>query len=317
MSGISRRRFLAAGLAGCAATTLCGAGKSFAAGSFAGYPEGMGVLVDLTRCIGCRSCEAACNKEQALPAPDKPFDDMSVFDETFHGGTQKRRPDEKAYTVVNRYMPEDGKKPVYRKVQCNHCNEPACLSSCFVNAYTKTDEGAVVYNSKVCVGCRNCMIACPFNIPAYSYSSAFDPVVKKCIFCYDTRLKTGRPPACVEICPQQALTFGKRKDLIKIAHQRIQNEPGRYVDHLYGEKELGGTSWMYLSGAPFEEVGFDTTVASEPIISNVKDFLSTVPMVLAIWPALFSGFHLLAKHKEQHGHEDSHDEESRKEEEQS
>ena len=131
---------------------------------------------------------------------------------------------------------------------------------------------------------------------------------------YDTHLKTGRPPACVEICPQQALTFGKRKDLIKIAHQRIQNEPGRYVDHLYGEKELGGTSWMYLSGAPFEEVGFDTTVASEPIISNVKDFLSTVPMVLAIWPALFSGFHLLAKHKEQHGHEDSHDEESRKEE---
>jgi Fe-S-cluster-containing dehydrogenase component len=305
MSGISRRRFLAASIAGCAATTLCGTQKALAAGSFTGYPEGMGVLVDLTRCIGCRSCEAACNKEQNLPAPAKPFDDMSVFDETFHGGHQKRRPDENAYTVVNRYQPEGG-KPIYRKVQCNHCNEPACLSSCFVNAYTKTQEGAVIYNPKICVGCRNCMIACPFNIPGYSYSSAFDPVVKKCIFCYDTRLKNGRPPACVEICPQQALTFGKRKDLIKIAHQRIHNESGRYVDHLYGEKELGGTGWMYLSSVPFEQVGFDATVQNEPIIANVKDFLGTVPMVLAIWPALFTGFHLLAKRKDGHGHDDDH-----------
>jgi formate dehydrogenase iron-sulfur subunit len=314
MSGISRRRFLAASVAGCAATTLAGSNKALAAGSFSGYPEGMGVLVDLTRCIGCRSCEAACNKEQNLPAPDKPFDDKSVFDETFHGGTQKRRPDEKAYTVVNRYDTESDGKAVYRKVQCNHCSEPACLSSCFVNAYTKTPEGAVVYNSKVCVGCRNCMIACPFNIPGYSYSSAFDPVIKKCIFCHETRLKNGLPPACVEICPQEALTFGKRKDLIKIGHQRIQTHPGRYVDHLYGEKELGGTHWMYLSSVPFEEVGFDPNPGNEPIINNVKDFLSTVPMVLAIWPAMFTGFHLLAKKKDGHGDhehdvEEHHDEE--------
>ena len=238
----------------------------------------------------------------------------SVFDETFHGGTQKRRPDEKAYTVVNRYDTESDGKAVYRKVQCNHCSEPACLSSCFVNAYTKTPEGAVVYNSKVCVGCRNCMIACPFNIPGYSYSSAFDPVVKKCIFCHETRLKNGLPPACVEICPQEALTFGKRKELIKIGHQRIQTHPGRYVNHLYGEKELGGTHWMYLSSVPFEEVGFDPNPGNEPIINNVKDFLSTVPMVLAIWPAMFTGFHLLAKKQEGHGDhehdvEEHHDEE--------
>ena len=317
MSGISRRRFLAASVAGCAATTLAGSKKAFAAGSFTGYPDGMGVLVDLTRCIGCRSCEAACNKEQNLPAPDRPFDDKSVFDETFHGGTQKRRPDENAYTVVNRYQPESSNKPIYRKVQCNHCNEPACLSSCFVNAYTKTPEGAVVYNPKVCVGCRNCMVACPFNIPGYSYSSAFDPVVKKCIMCHDTRLSKGLPPACVEICPQEALTFGKRKDLLKIGHQRIQTHPGRYVNHIYGEKELGGTSWMYLSPVPFEEVGFDPAPGNEPIINNVKDFLSTVPMVLAIWPAMFTGFHLLAKKQGNHGEHDHdvaqhHDEEGEK-----
>jgi len=314
MSKISRRRFLAASLASGAVITLAPAKKALASATFEGYPDGMGVLVDLTRCVGCRSCEAACNQEQQLPAPDLPFDDPAVFDQTFHGGTQKRRTTEKAYTVVNRYEPKDGSAPVYRKIQCNHCNEPACLTSCFVNAYTKTKEGAVIYNSKVCVGCRNCMVACPFNIPAYSYSSAFDPMVKKCIFCHETRLKQGQPPACVAGCPQEALTFGHRASLIKIARERMRHQPGRYVDHIYGEKEVGGTSWLYLSAVPFEEVGFDTSLQTEPIISNVKDFLATVPMVLAIWPALFSGFHLLAKHKENHAGDDhsSVDEEAHK-----
>jgi Fe-S-cluster-containing dehydrogenase component len=306
MKGISRRRFLAASLACGAATSLTVTKNAMGAGTFEGYPEGMGVLVDLTRCVGCRSCEAACNKEQGLPEPAVPFDDMSVFDETFHGD-QKRRPDENAYTVVNRYDQPDGERPVFRKIQCNHCNEPACLTSCFVSAYTKTKEGAVVYNSKVCVGCRNCMIACPFQVPAYSYSSAFDPVVKKCIFCYDTRLKYGKPPACVESCPQGVMTFGNRKELIKIGNERIKARPDRYVDHIYGENELGGTGWMYLAGVEFDKVGFDTTVGKEPIISNVKEFLGTVPMVLAIWPALFTGFHLLAKKKEHHSNAEQED----------
>lgn len=304
MSKITRRKFLAGSMAGGAAVMASPAGKAFAAGGFEGFPDGMGVLVDLTRCVGCRTCEAACNKEQNLPAPAKPFDDMSVFDEIKHG--QKRRPTDKAYTVVNRYEPEGADEPVYRKIQCNHCNEPACLTSCFVNAYTKTPEGAVIYNSKVCVGCRNCMIACPFHVPGYTYNSVLNPVIKKCIFCYDTRLKEGRPPACVESCPQQVMTFGKRKELMKIAHERIRKNPEQYVDHVYGEKEVGGTGWFYLSSEPFEEVGFDTDLPKEPIINNVKDFLAIVPMVLSIWPALFTGFHLLSTKGKSHGHEDDH-----------
>jgi formate dehydrogenase iron-sulfur subunit len=297
---MKRRDFLKGCMACGAAATLGVSQKAWGIGSFEGYPEGMGVLVDLTRCVGCRSCEAACNKEQQLPTPDAPFDDQSVFEE-------KRRPTEKAYTVVNRYESKKEGGTVYRKVQCNHCNEPACLTSCFVNAYTKTKEGAVIYNSKVCVGCRNCMIACPFNVPGYSYSSALNPVVKKCIFCYDTRLKYGKPPACVEICPQQVLTFGHRNDLLKIGRDRIREKPDRYVDHIYGEKEVGGTSWLYLAGVDFDKVGFDTTMGNEPIISNVKDFLGIVPMVLTIWPALFTGFHLLATKNKNHGnHEDGH-----------
>lgn len=307
MSKISRRKFLAGSMAGGAAVMMSPAKKALAAGAFEGFPEGMGVLVDLSRCVGCRTCEAACNHEQNLPEPALPFDDYSVFDELHHG--QKRRPTDKAYTVVNRYEPEGTDAPLYRKIQCNHCNEPACLTSCFVNAYTKTPEGAVIYDSKVCVGCRNCMIACPFHVPAYSYDSVLNPVIKKCIFCYDTRLKDGKPPACVESCPQQVMTFGKRKELMKIAHERISKNPDKYVDQIYGEKEVGGTGWFYISNAPFEEAGFDQDLPKKPIINNVKDFLAIVPMVLTIWPALFTGFHLLATKGKSHGHEDddSHD----------
>lgn len=300
MKKLNRRNFIKGSLAGgIAAATAAGKAQnaSAAGGDFGGYPDSMGVLVDLTKCVGCRTCEAACNKEQGLPEPDKPFDDYSVFDEHRNGGLP-RRTTEKAYTVVNRYKVEGREHPLFRKIQCNHCNEPACLTSCFVNAYTKTPEGAVIYNPKVCVGCRTCMIACPFYVPAYSYSSPINPVVKKCIMCYDTRLKFGRPPACVESCPQGVMTFGKRKNLIALAHEKIEGNPGKYVDHLYGEHEVGGTSWMYLSDVPFEEIGFDTHLGKEPIISYVKDFLAIVPMVLCIWPALFTGFHLLSTRKQ-------------------
>src|SRR5512143_440167 len=108
---MKRRDFLKACVIGGAATTLGASKKAWGAGSFEGYPEGMGVLVDLTRCVGCRSCEAACNKEQKLPDPDVPLNDSSVFEE-------ETRPTEKAYTVVNKYDVKPG-GPVYRKVQCN------------------------------------------------------------------------------------------------------------------------------------------------------------------------------------------------------
>ena len=294
-NAINRRRFLQGSLAGAAAATVS-LGKNTEAATFEGYPDAMGVLVDLSRCVGCRSCEAACTRAQKLPAPEKPFNDFSVFDEMHHG--QKRRTDETRYTIVNRYDIPGREHPLFRKIQCNHCLEPACLTSCFVNAYTKTPEGAVIYDSTVCVGCRTCMVACPFYIPTFRYSSAFKPRIMKCVFCHDTRLTKGLPPACVEACPQEALTFGRRTDLVAAGKQRIRENPGNYVDHLYGEHEAGGTSWMYLSPAPFEQVGIDTTVPKEPILNYVKDFLSIVPMVLTIWPALFAGFHLLATRKD-------------------
>ena len=298
MKSLNRRNFLKGGLASGLLASFLGKENVVQAREFSGYTDkGMGVLVDLSRCVGCRSCEAACNREQGLPEPEVSFDDFSVFDIERHGGL-KRRTSEGVYTVVNRYNPEELDHPLFRKFQCNHCEEPACLTSCFVNAYTKTPEGAVMYDPKVCVGCRNCMIACPFYVPAYSYSKAFNPIVEKCIMCYPTRLKFGKPPACVEACPTEALTFGSRVDVLKFAHERIRSHPDSYVDHVYGEKEVGGTAWLYISPVDFRKIGFDMNLGHQPIINYVKSFLAIVPMVLTIWPALFAGFYRLANRKD-------------------
>jgi hypothetical protein len=66
----------------------------------------------------------------------------------------------------------------------------------------------------------------------------------------------GDKPACVSACPQQALTYGTREELLTIAHARIRENPGKYVNHIYGEKEIGGTTMLYLGGTSFEALGF-------------------------------------------------------------
>lgn len=293
---VTRRNILKTMFTAAASVALLQPEKS-GAHDFTGYRTNLGVLVDLTRCVGCRSCEAACNKEQGLPPPALPFDDMSVFEH--QPKEHPRRPDETRFTVVTRSDSPQWSHPLFRKIQCNHCLEPACLTACFVNAYKKTPEGAVIYNPNVCVGCRTCMIACPFSIPAFKYSSSFKPQIMKCEFCYDSRLSKDLPPACVQACPMEALSFGNRATLLRIARKRIREHPERYQDYIYGETEGGGTSWLYLSPVPFEEAGFDTDVPKQPIINYVKDFLAIVPMVLTIWPGLFAGFYLLARRKQQ------------------
>jgi len=203
------------------------------------------VLVDTVVCIGCRKCEWACAREHKLTDKELPaFEDKSVFD-------RHRRPDATAYTVVNRFVNATEPKRAYTiKVQCMHCNVPACASACIVGALKKDPRGPVSYDAWKCIGCRYCMVACPFQIPAYEYRNALAPQVRKCTFCLE-RLEQRLKPACVAICPNEALTFGRRADLVELAHSRIIQSPGKYVDHVYGEREAGGTSWMYLAGADF------------------------------------------------------------------
>ena len=145
-------------------------------------------------------------------------------------------------------------QPTFAKVQCMHCQDPACVSACIVGALTKDDTGAVRYDKDKCIGCRYCMVACPFEIPAYEYHDPVTPRVMKCTFCYDRIAKEGGLPGCATICPTEAITFGKRATLLDVAKKRTRENAAVYLDHVYGETEVGGTSWMYISDVPFEKV---------------------------------------------------------------
>ncbi len=272
-------------------TVMSGTAHSASNKQFSGYPQSDGVLFDSTRCIGCRKCEEGCNKVNELPGPKEPFSDLSVLEE-------ERRTTAKTYTIVNRYSKTVGGSGVqYNKIQCNHCLEPACASACFVTAFTKTKTGAVTYDPSVCVGCRYCMIACPFEIPTYEYDKAFTPRVMKCTMCHP-RISKGLLPGCVEACPTEALTFGKRTELLRIGRERIRKFPERYVDHIYGEHEMGGTSWLYLSAIPFKDIGMREDLGIVPAPKLTAGALSYVPMVVGVWPVLLGGIYAINKRKE-------------------
>jgi Fe-S-cluster-containing dehydrogenase component len=168
----------------------------------------------------------------------------------------ERRPTDKAFTVINRYPTDDKDKPAYVKVQCMHCVDPACVSACIVGALTKDEAtGAVVYDAGRCLGCRYCMVACPYQIPAYEYGEALKPRVRKCELC-NSRITPEKPvPACVKSCPREAILFGRRDEILETARMRISRSPGRYVDKVYGETEVGGADVMYLAPVDFSRLG--------------------------------------------------------------
>lgn len=254
---MDRRRFLQ--VAGAGALGAAAAGPAQAAGSGPAAVDGMGVLVDTTECIGCRKCEWACNRSNGLTdLPLEHYEDTSVF-------AARRRPTADAFTVVNRYdNPDDPDKPIHVKTQCMHCLEPACVSACLVGALRRNDIGAVTYDAWKCMGCRYCMVACPFQIPAYEYDNPLTPRVQKCGLCFEQLTGQGKIPACAEMCPPMCLTFGKRADLLELAHQKIAADPDRYHPRVYGEREVGGTAWLYLASRPFEELDF-LTLGEDPI----------------------------------------------------
>jgi len=276
-----------AGLASTALGTLSEA-EAASGGKFSTYPDSFSVLHDTTRCIGCRRCEMACQKVNDLPRPKRPLDDLTVLD-------KKRRTSADAWTVVNKYRVNG--KEVFCKTQCNHCLDPACGAACFVKAFQKDPSGAVTYDQDLCVGCRYCMIACPFNIPGFQYYEAWHPYVRKCTLCLP-RLKEGKLPGCVQECPMDALTFGKRADLLKLAKKRIIARPDVYRDHVYGEFEAGGTNWLYISGASFSQVGLDESVINRPYAELTSGALGAVPMVIGIWPVLLGGAYMISKRRE-------------------
>lgn len=276
--GTNRRNFLK--LLGTAGLTMA-AGKSFGALSKKKEPvEFYGILYDSTLCVGCQACEYACAEEYGLQEPQ---------DEPQTGVV--RKPDETRRLVINSYDTSKGEQ--YVRVACNHCNQPACASACLTKAMLKTEEGPVIWREDKCMGCRYCMISCPFDIPKFEYHSA-NPKIQKCRMCYE-RIQDGKIPACVEICGEGALIFGKRSELLEIAKQRIYAEPEKYNHEIYGETDAGGTSVLYLASVPFEELGFNTKIQKSSYPELTKGFLYSVPAIFVLWPALLLGLRQATK----------------------
>lgn len=251
-------------------STLVGknlAARDISADSAGGEP--MAVLVDTTKCVGCRTCEFACAEANDLP---KPPGEVELGEERNTSPSQ--------WSVINRFETSKGK--VFVKRQCMHCLRPACASACLTKAMLKTSEGPVVWREDKCMGCRFCMVSCPFDVPKFEYDSA-NPRIRKCGMCWD-RLQAGELPACVKNCPLKALTFGPRAQMLEEARRRIYEKPDRYVHQIYGEHEAGGTSWLYLASVPFEELGFRTDLGTSAYPDLTREFLYAVPFVLTVVP---------------------------------
>jgi formate dehydrogenase iron-sulfur subunit len=249
------------------------------------------MLIDETRCTGCRGCQVACKQWNDLPG-----------EKTRNTGSYTNPPalSAKTWSLIEfREIATSTRVGFYfLKRACMHCEHPACVSACPVGALRKTADGPVVYDDTKCIGCRYCMIACPFGVPAFDWEKGLldAPVIRKCNFCID-RVSNGMLPACAKTCPSKVITFGERDKLIQEGEARIRQFPDRYVNHLYGKEEAGGTSILYLSSVPFEQLGLPRLGKSPVVLLSEQVMDYTLPFAGA-WVATLAGLALIFKFRE-------------------
>jgi formate dehydrogenase iron-sulfur subunit len=220
-----------------------------------------GILTDVTKCIGCEECVAAC-KRMNHTGEDEP--------QRWQGS-----PEDLSSTRWTTLATAPRGRSV--RVHCRHCLEPACASACPVGALHRTPVGAVAYDPNICMGCRYCMIACPFRMTRYEWESA-TPRVRKCILCYD-RIRRGeiKEPACTAACPTKATVFGDREALLADARRRMADEPGRYIHHVWGEHEVGGTSVLYISDVDLSTAGWPSSLRDDSYPALTRPAMHAVP----------------------------------------
>jgi Fe-S-cluster-containing dehydrogenase component len=306
-------------------------------------PDAVGILYDATLCIGCMACMVNCKKANAEPggalyhretAGQIPFE-YPPGNEIYDAPTALS---DKTLCIIKAHRSdepvagdEENKSPTYSfiKQHCLHCIEPACVTVCPVAALQKQkDTGIVTYNKHKCFGCRYCQVACPFGIPMYEWEKA-SPSVVKCQLC-NHRLAQGGYSACCEFCPTGASLFGRVVDLQEEAKRRLTLKPGdtyaypvhrldgneyteqivaRYVDHVYGLEEAGGTQYLFLAGVDFAKLGFNPAITNEVYPDYTWEYISHVPALIGA--LLVAGTvtrvatQKLDKKKKDAGHEDA------------
>jgi len=250
------------------------------------------ILFDATLCTGCRGCQVACKQWNDLDAT-----------ETTNTGSYQNPPRLSAKTwLIMKYSEVEqagNAQFVFGRHACMHCKHPACATACPLKALHKTEEGPVLYRADRCFGCRYCMLACPFEIPTFEWDQGMfaGPWIRKCTMCAD-RLSAGREPACVQTCPTGALKYGQRDELLTYAHQRIQKYPDKYVQYVYGEKEVGGTSVLYISHVPFEQLGLPANLQHEPISRFAEDAMFSTPIAAVGLAAGLTGFYWIVRRRQ-------------------
>lgn len=243
-----------------------------------------GILVDVTKCIGCGACVDGCQTANGQKAHEALGFDERTF--TFlmdrGGGTTVRR-------------------------LCMHCESPSCASACPVAALKKTPQGPVTYDADRCMGCRYCLMACPFGVPTYEWRSA-NPRVRKCEMC----ARRAGGPACAEACPTGATITGERDALIADAKQRVASDPKTYHATIYGLTEAGGTDVLYVGPRDPAALGLPAIGRHEPLPNLTWEALRHVPDVGLFGGVVLGGLFWLTKRKEEVAAAETH-EEKRKE----
>jgi formate dehydrogenase iron-sulfur subunit len=241
------------------------------------------ILTDVTKCIGCEKCVAACM-------------DVNNLGQYKPGGVPNRQDIGDGLSAQRWTSIISQPEQHFARKQCRHCLEPACVSACPVGAMQKTPEGPVIYDKAICMGCRYCMVACPFGIPRYEWESAV-PYVNKCTLCY-ARLQEGKLPGCVEACPTQATIFGDREVLLAEAANRLKAEPKKYVQHIYGEHEVGGTSVLYISDINLDFLNnYKTPLPKESLPDRTWGVMQAVPPVAVGMTLLSSGVYWIIERR--------------------
>jgi len=251
------------------------------------------VLVDITKCIGCDACSVACKMWNDIEFRDVDFNENKSFHKTER---EKIKLDGYNWTSISLHKVEKEDKTVWRyaKHQCLHCDMPACAAACFATALKKDPNGPVIFYPNLCVGCRYCFLACPFDKIKYEWDKSF-PFIAKCHMC-PTRIAEGQAPACVSVCPTNVMTFGDKDEMLALARKTIESDD-KYVKHIYGEKEAGGTSWLYISDVPFEELGFNTEVKDRPMPEYSYDFQKYAKYAVVGWGTMLTAFYLYTKRR--------------------